>query len=175
MRPLTWACRQHQIPMVEYLGGVLAAKQEKLGGRLDGRVWVEAVQAAVETRRGVDALRVLMGLGVGVSGEEEGWEGEKPLIVACRGGHVDVVRVLVEEGGVDVDVVGAGGKTGLYWACDRRNPAARVLLELGANPGIAAEDGKTPLDVAREERRGMGKGDGIDEELIALMEATAAF
>jgi ankyrin repeat protein len=39
-----------------------------------------------------------------------------PLMMACRGGHLELVRLLVERG-AHLGLVNTNGNTALYWAC----------------------------------------------------------
>jgi ankyrin repeat protein len=76
--------------------------------------------------------------------------GGTALIPACERGFVDVARLLIEAG-TDFDHVNRLGWTALLEAIilSDGGPAhqeiVRLLLEAGANPGLADLDGVTPL------------------------------
>jgi ankyrin repeat protein len=80
--------------------------------------------------------------------------GGTALIPACERGFVDVARLLIEAG-TDLDHVNRLGWTALLEAVMLSNggPAhqeiVRLLLEAGADPGLADLDGVTPLAHAR--------------------------
>lgn len=42
--------------------------------------------------------------------------GETPFLAACRGGHLDIVQLLVEHGGVEMNLKAADGRSGLWCA-----------------------------------------------------------
>jgi ankyrin repeat protein len=75
--------------------------------------------------------------------------GRTPLLFASAGGHVGVVRLLVDRGAA-LDERDAHGWTALWYAsCDGRNPVVRLLLEGGGDPTIAGcIKGSTPLIIA---------------------------
>ena len=104
----------------------------------DKGVWVEAMNDAA--RYGfVDVVEALLEAGVGVEGRDQ--DGNRALLVASRGGCLEVVRVLLEVGGADVEGVGGGGKTPLYVACWHGHPeVVEVLLDAGAQVGREEED-----------------------------------
>ncbi|MBL8832894.1 MAG: ankyrin repeat domain-containing protein [Rhodospirillales bacterium] len=83
--------------------------------------------------------------------------GGTALIPAAHHGHVSTVRILLETA-IDIDHVNRLGWTALLEAVILGDGGAahteivRLLVEKGANPGIADRDGTTPLDHAR--RRG---------------------
>jgi ankyrin repeat protein len=71
-----------------------------------------------------------------------------PLVVACKEGHVEVVRCLIDKGAA-TNTQGALGGTALYCACDcDRLPVVRLLVERGADPTVATVGGSTPLIAA---------------------------
>ena len=142
--PLYWACSGGNIGIVRMLVDAGSGS----GAGKEGGVWVEGFVVAA-LRGYADVVRELLGLGVAVDGVEEYWE--TALCLASRNGRADVVRVLVEEAGADVNMANGHGKPPLYLASQIGGvDVVRVLLELGADVGIVDEDGRTVLDVARE-------------------------
>ena len=195
--PLLVACRQGHVDVVKVLveagasvtevrdargRGVLSAASEaghvdvveyllKLGVLDPDEGWYENTPMVAACERGhVDVVRVLMEAGASVgcgmmvtaagSGQVDlvrllmelgkGGMWDRALSVASQEGHVDVVRLLVEEGGVDVNRASRLEATPLFLAyLNGENDVVRVLLELGADVGIANDDGDTVLDLAR--------------------------
>ncbi|MEJ8566561.1 ankyrin repeat domain-containing protein [Elongatibacter sediminis] len=78
-----------------------------------------------------------------------------PLHLAAIGDHADVMSVLLAAG-ADTDVTGTIGATPLMWAVfEGSQAAARMLLEVGADAGLASSDGSTFITIA--EQRGWDK------------------
>uniref|UniRef100_A0ACD5TDH6 Uncharacterized protein n=1 Tax=Avena sativa TaxID=4498 RepID=A0ACD5TDH6_AVESA len=109
-------------------------------------------------REAVEALRV----------EDEGlMKGLSALHVAAGRGNLDMCRYLVEDLGVDVNVVDGEGRTPLFWTVLSKNVgAANYLLDHGANQDKANHDGFSPLHVA------VGSGDC---EMVELLLAKGAY
>uniref|UniRef100_A0ACD5TZE0 Uncharacterized protein n=1 Tax=Avena sativa TaxID=4498 RepID=A0ACD5TZE0_AVESA len=93
-------------------------------------------------REAVEALRV----------EDEGlMKGLSALHVAAGRGNLDMCRYLVEDLGVDANVVDGEGRTPLFWTVLSKNVgAAKYLLDHGANQDKANHDGFSPLHQAVE-------------------------
>jgi ankyrin repeat protein len=69
----------------------------------------------------------------------------RPLAVAAMGGHLGMVRLLIERG-ADINATAAGGRTALHWAVDRGcEHVVALLLSKGAQANIRGEHGTTPL------------------------------
>ncbi|KAM5343633.1 hypothetical protein ACJ41O_012170 [Fusarium nematophilum] len=88
-----------------------------------------------------------------------------PLHIAASMGLLSYMKLLIENGGTEVDVLDAGGATPLWWAASNGHPQViRVLIEAGANPD-QDEDvyGLKPLHQAAIENR--------HEAVTALLEA----
>lgn len=84
----------------------------------------------------------------GPDGEDEG---ATPLLVASRRGHAECVRVLLDEGPVEMlKQVDARGRSALHSAARGDHaPVARLLVERGLKPTFRRpEEGHTPLMVA---------------------------
>jgi hypothetical protein len=72
-----------------------------------------------------------------------------PLVNAAEGGHVGVVRWLVDQGAATNNASHDDGYTALCLACLLgRTPVVRLLLERGADPTTANNEGWTPLVTA---------------------------
>ena len=80
------------------------------------------------------------------------WEGDTPLYVASREGHVDIVRYLVSEQGCSTACQNKFGDTPLHVACRKRHLAMVKALTSGQDCKAARncqnKDGATPLHVA---------------------------
>ncbi|GJL97152.1 MAG: hypothetical protein DHS20C06_09690 [Hyphobacterium sp.] len=84
------------------------------------------------------------------------------LHMAATGDHADIVAALIAAG-ADMDVQGTMGGTPLMWAAfEGSQDSARVLLEHGADPTLASNDGSTFIAIARQ--RGW-------DELVTMAEA----
>eukprot|EP00403_Amphidinium_massartii_P009761 CAMPEP_0178423340 /NCGR_PEP_ID=MMETSP0689_2-20121128/27636_1 /TAXON_ID=160604 /ORGANISM="Amphidinium massartii, Strain CS-259" /LENGTH=195 /DNA_ID=CAMNT_0020044927 /DNA_START=18 /DNA_END=602 /DNA_ORIENTATION=- len=80
--------------------------------------------------------------------------GSSPLHIACRSGHQDIVRLLVQNGAsVNVtEIASIGGRAPLHLAaCQGLTPIAATLLEGRADVNIADAKGLTPLHVAAQD------------------------
>lgn len=77
-------------------------------------------------------------------------------------GHIEVIRILVNHEGINLNLQGSSGSTALHLSCDwGHQRVIRLLLEKGADPTIALNNGRTPLDIARLHH---------EQECIALLE-----
>jgi hypothetical protein len=77
-----------------------------------------------------------------------GFDNVTPLMFAAQGGHVGVVRWLLDKGAA-LDERGSAGRTALWDACcGGRTPVVRLLLERGADPTTAQPSGSTALAAA---------------------------
>ncbi|GAB1610522.1 alpha-latrocrustotoxin-Lt1a-like [Argonauta hians] len=84
-----------------------------------------------------------------------GHDDERALHVACGAGHLDVVKILVEEAGANVEVLTLlprGGVTPLHKAVRGGHPeVVRYLCDVGgANPEASDADNKRPIHMAVE-------------------------
>ena len=79
-------------------------------------------------------------------------EGKNPLHLACQGGHLMVVKCILESQQYSEDVLEAGDKMGntpLHLACmgGKRSIVEKLIMK-GANPKTTNRDMRTPLHLA---------------------------
>jgi len=93
-----------------------------------------------------DVTRVKELLSAGINVSAKGPEGATPLVAAVRGGHVEVVKLLLDSGaGFDAPE----GPPPLVAAIDnKRTDVALLLLSRGASPTSQDAGGRTPLMAA---------------------------
>lgn len=89
--------------------------------------------------------------------------GQTLLNWASAFGTQEMVEYLCEKG-ADVNK-GQRSSSLHYAACFGRPAIAKVLLKYGANPDLRDEDGKTPLDKARE------RADEGHREVAAILQS----
>jgi ankyrin repeat protein len=108
--------------------------------------WPDANKLTGYAARGdVSGVRLCLSLGVDPDEPSRyGWkrhaEGQTPLTAAAQGGHVDVIRILLENG-ADPNLLDSGSRwpheTALSTAAIHgRIEVCRVLLDAGADPNI---------------------------------------
>lgn len=86
--------------------------------------------------------------------------GSSPLILACRFGHLNVVRVLLNNGAKIEEPKTPKGRTPLMVACAYSSGITiiKLLVEKGANINATANDKSTPLMLAAR----MAKADVVE-------------
>jgi len=72
--------------------------------------------------------------------------GMTPLLLAARQGYIETAHALIDAG-ADINQVSAGDKSSALLAATINGhfDLAKALLDRGADPGVAAENGVTPL------------------------------
>ena len=153
--PLLIAARYGHTEIVE---GLLGQGADREAQAIDAR---DALYIASE--QGHTAIvPILLDRGFAINQRaDNGWT---PLLIAAARGHVGVVELLLSRKEIELDWRSDGGFTAIYWASYYNHPEIiGLLLQAGADPTIAAEDGDTPLDEARD--RG-------HEECIQLLEVS---
>jgi ankyrin repeat protein len=97
------------------------------------------------------AARLLIERGAGVDVLSTGSIARvPPLGTAAFVRSVPLARLLLDSG-ADVNAQGEGGFTALHAAAQNGDEAfAELLLERGADPGLAAADGRRPVDLAQD-------------------------
>jgi ankyrin repeat protein len=80
-------------------------------------------------------------------------DGATPHMLACQGGHLRVVRVLLHHMGAQaLHQRDDHGKTALHWAVEKgHHEAVKLLLLAGADPTITDNEGRTPRALAEGE------------------------
>ncbi|KAK0124561.1 Set3 complex subunit [Cadophora gregata] len=97
-----------------------------------------------------------------------------PLHTASLGGHVEIVKFLLDTGNCELDCVNLERDTPLHDAVDNKNvEVVKLLLEAGANPSKPNLMGNEPLDLIVD-MEGESGDDSDDEEerLEAMQKAT---
>jgi ankyrin repeat protein len=90
--------------------------------------------------------------------------GSTLLMAASINGHVEAVRFLLGEPSAKagINYRDKNGETALWWACSEgRGGVVRMLLESGADPTIAKNDGTTPMAIAKTVSQ---QDDDVDED-----------
>jgi ankyrin repeat protein len=78
-------------------------------------------------------------------------DNRQPLSWAAAQGHETIVRLLLNQRGVQINQQGGKGRTSLSWAAGNgRRQIVKLLLEKGADPNLADKDGRGPLSYAAE-------------------------
>ncbi|KAG7160057.1 E3 ubiquitin-protein ligase HECTD1-like [Homarus americanus] len=113
--------------------------------------------------------------------DSPGEKTHRQLIDCIRSKDTDALIDAIDSGGIEVNFMDDVGQTLLNWAsafgtqemveflCERGADVnkAKVLLRHGANPDLRDEDGKTPLDKARE------RNDEGHREVAAILQSPA--
>lgn len=99
----------------------------------------------------IEIVEVLLAAGANVNVVDPVF-GAVPLHKAVYNGHADITRLLARQAGIYLDYQGAtNGYTPLHDALwHGYADCARILIEAGARLDLRGDDGKTPLDIARE-------------------------
>ncbi len=98
----------------------------------------------VASRRDATWIRFLTGNGANPNIADK--DGDTPLMISARLGHVEGVEALLKAG-AHVDPSTATGETPLIFAVHRRDvPLVRVLLKNGANPDRTDNSGRSARD-----------------------------
>jgi ankyrin repeat protein len=108
----------------------------------DGVVVTEVMLTEAAGTGDLERLTVWARQGVRVTSAE-------PLCIAVEGGHVEVLRCLVQKLGADVNQGGIEGFTALLDAANHGHLAVvRCLIQFGASVGGTSNDGTTALHIA---------------------------
>ncbi|HTX42873.1 MAG TPA: ankyrin repeat domain-containing protein [Acidobacteriaceae bacterium] len=104
---------------------------------------------------GPEAVRLLLAQGASVQAVSRNPQKNQPLHAALALGQETAAIRLLLDAGADANARQAGGFTPLHSAAAAgKGEAAALLLERGADPGLADDQGKRPADYARERGHG---------------------
>lgn len=93
-------------------------------------------------------LRLLKG---GIDVNKQGRSGETALHRACLSGNQRVIRFLLDQPNVELDLVSNSNEAPLHYACRKGDVAVvQMLLAAGATRDLSVNQGPTPSDVAWE-------------------------
>jgi ankyrin repeat protein len=96
----------------------------------------------------------LIATGAGIN-QTPGKSGRCPLIAACCGNRLEIVRLLLQCEGVDPDTTGRRGETGVMVACGEESVSVdvlRLLLMHRADPNRRDDDGNHPVIAAGDQK-----------------------
>jgi ankyrin repeat protein len=141
--PLMYASDGGHVGMVRWLLDHGAAVNNASHGNRITALWTASC------RGHTPVVWLLLGRGADPAIADESWN---PLMYASRFGHLEVARLLLGHASAksSINCRDVHGKTALWWACCMgRGGVVRALLENGADPAIAANDGTTPTAIAK--------------------------
>eukprot|EP01026_Neomeris_dumetosa_P052264 TRINITY_DN461_c2_g1_i9.p1 TRINITY_DN461_c2_g1~~TRINITY_DN461_c2_g1_i9.p1 ORF type:complete len:347 (-),score=19.57 TRINITY_DN461_c2_g1_i9:439-1479(-) len=79
--------------------------------------------------------------------------GNTPLHYSITYGNYVISQFLLQEIGMNPNIIGSGGNTPLHFAAmHNRVASVQLLLNMGATPQIINSENKTPYQIAQEER-----------------------
>ena len=112
---------------------------------LNNKFWTPLILAAHEGK--LEAVKVLIEHKATLDVADEG--GSTALHIACKFGHADIARYLLDAGAEALDGLG----TPLLWAVSSNKPqCVKLLLERKADHTAKDESNKTALAIAKEKR-----------------------
>ncbi|KAK3098934.1 hypothetical protein FSP39_024426 [Pinctada imbricata] len=100
-------------------------------------------------RGNLDFLKECLGNQVSVNGLDKA--GSTALHWAAQGGHIDCMKILLNQQGCNVTVQNKLGDTALHSAAWKNHPeAVQLLLDKGARADIKNNDGKKASDLTKD-------------------------
>jgi uncharacterized protein len=143
--PLMWASQEGHVGVVRWLLDKGAALDELSG---DGCTALH--YACHQSQAPVVGLLLQGGADPTIANQN----GTTPFINSCAEGHLEVVRVLLGHPGAKsvINHRTEDGQTALWCACYwGHGGVARALLESGADPTIANNNGITPMAITKQD------------------------
>tara|TARA_B100000475_G_scaffold124846_1_gene91180 strand:+ start:120 stop:635 length:516 start_codon:yes stop_codon:yes gene_type:complete len=128
---------------------------------------LEYTLLAASARGHVATTKLLIDRGADVNWRRD-QDGINALLIACNGGHTEIVRLLIDRGGADINLADApDGRTPFFVACQMGH---YDIVELLMHKGAITDkvyDGVLPLEIA------ISKGHSAIAELLrpGIMEA----
>jgi hypothetical protein len=142
--PLMWASREGHVGVVRWLMDQGAAVNAQNNSRATA-----LLLASYHGHRPVVGLLLQRGADPTITRQG----GYTPLMEASEKGHLEVARLLLYHPSAEtaIDLRDELGQTALCWACFKgQGGVARALLQSGADPTIAHNNGTTPVAVAKQ-------------------------
>jgi len=101
------------------------------------------------------------------------YDGITSLHYACRGGHIEIVKLLLNDKRIDINKACNEGETSLHYACDHGHfeIVQHILASgRGVNLTIQNNEGMTPIDIARNNKE---ENEDCEEfsDIIELLES----
>ena len=144
---LHYACEGGHAELVSYLLSLHSFSQH----------WIEATDVCGVTPLLIAAARghesvVQVLLKAGASATHKDNRGVNALLLACAGGHINIAKLLVQEGGVKMDMKDNAGWTCLHVAASKGRADMLLVLvkELGAAINLRNKLNETPLHLAAQ-------------------------
>lgn len=105
------------------------------------------------TSNDIELVKELLAKGVDVNAQDE--DGYTPLIIACRKGRTEIIKLLLKHKDIDFNTQGRDKETALMKACIYNHvDAAKLLLERkDININFESDEGYTALKWAIEYKR----------------------
>jgi ankyrin repeat protein len=160
--PLMWASMKGHVCVVRWL----LDKGAAINGRDDSgltAVWFACSYGHLPV------VRLLVERGADPTGALD--RHSTPLMAASSRGHLEVVRLLLNRPGAraTINLRDCFGRTALWGACDWGHAGVlRALLESGADPTIAHNEGTTPMAIAKQSIPFLTEAEGRRECVAAL-------
>jgi len=128
--PLSWACRQNDIEIVEYFLRDEEATKKSINHPCKMFGCTPIYWACENSNFNMVELLIKNGA---KTNQVDDFIQETPLLVACKKNNIDIVQLLIQsEAKVDINEFGYHKETPLYWACRNNNiKMVKLLIQYG--------------------------------------------